>query len=74
MVEFDKKSKIPPTAFFSDLKEDSPILIMMRSSFGPIFENFNYEGLSLTFLRTLVMFLRSEILAELFLFDMVNAV
>ena len=74
MVEFDKKSKIPPTAFSSDLKEASLILIMMRSSFRPILENLNLYYLSLTFFKTLAIFLRSDILAELFLLDIDSAV
>ena len=74
MVEFEKKRNNPPTAISSDLKEASPIPIMMRSFFQLILKNYNSVGFYLTFFRTLVMFLRSKILAELFLFDMVNAV
>ena len=74
MVELDRNSRTPPTAFSLDLKEASPIPMMMISSFGPILKNFNLDYLSLTSFKTLEIFLRSDILAELFLFDIASAV
>ena len=47
---------------------------MTKSSFGPILENFNLEDLSLAFFKILEIFLRSDILAELFFFDIASAV
>ena len=74
ILELDRKSNTPPTALSSYLKEASPIPTMIKSSFGPILENFNFDYLSLAFLKTFEIYLRSFILAELFFFDIASAV
>lgn len=56
ILKLDRKSKTPPTAFSSDLKEVSLIPMMTKYSFGPFLENFNLEDLSLAFFKTLEMF------------------
>ena len=74
ILELARNSRTPPTAFSSDIKDVSPIPMMMRSSLEAILENLILDFLSLTFFKTLEMFLRSEIFAELFCLDIAKAV
>ena len=74
ILEFANNSKSPPTAFSSDLNDASPIPMMTKSSLDPILENLIFDFLSQTFFRTLDIFSRSEIFAELFFLLIVKAV